>query len=64
MALEHYAQVTEADMQEAAKTSLLADAEEVAQNAAQYPVVQGGNEQKNTKDKDDENAVFPLNSAK
>lgn len=68
VALEHYAQVTEADLQEAAKMSLLSDAEtqidEVAQNAAQYPAAQGSNEQKSTKDKDNGNVVFPLVTAK
>ena len=38
VALEHYAQVTEADLQEAAKMSLL----NVAHNAAQYPAASGG----------------------
>ncbi len=44
VALEHYAQVTEADLQEAARMSLMNDAEKVAQNpahlaqkAAQHP---------------------------
>jgi hypothetical protein len=42
VALDHYAQVTEADIQEAAKMSLLADAGKAARNAAQHPAVSGG----------------------
>ena len=42
VALEHYAQVTEADMREATKTSLLAEAEKAAQNPAQNPAANDG----------------------
>ena len=49
---EHYLQVTDEDYSRA------------AQNATQYPTAQGGNEQKSTKDNADENADFPLVTAK
>ena len=48
VAMKHYAQVTEADLQEAAKMSLLSKAEDrvigAAHNAAQYPAEQSGKE--------------------
>lgn len=67
VALEHYAQVTEADMNEAAKMSLLNDAEsrtqKVAQNAAQYHAVSGRIEPQTDINEDSESAFLPLNAA-
>ena len=63
IALEHYAQVTEADLQEAAKMSLLNDAEDraekAAQNPAQYPAVSGRKQQQAEWGKEQENAFLP-----
>ena len=57
--MEHYAQVTEAYLQIAAKMSLL----KVAHNAAQYGAVQNGNEHKAPPNKHPENADLPLVTA-
>ncbi|MEJ2649866.1 MAG: hypothetical protein P8016_15830 [Sedimentisphaerales bacterium] len=45
VAMQHYAQVTEADIKEAAKMSLLSDAQNIVQNTVHNPVqkvVEGG----------------------
>ncbi|MHC4061373.1 MAG: hypothetical protein ACYSR6_07160 [Planctomycetota bacterium] len=66
MALEHYAQVAEADLQEAAKMSLLGDAEQAAQNpaheaqkTAQHPAASDSTEPQVTEDRDTEMAILP-----
>ncbi len=63
VALEHYAQVTEADIQEAAKMSLLNDAEdraqEAAQNAAQYPAASHCKRPQTERSKEQESAFLP-----
>jgi len=61
--VEHYAQVTEADLQEAARMSLLDDTPSLAQNAAQYPAAVNGKGQKATSEQDSENADLPLVTA-
>jgi hypothetical protein len=61
--MEHYAQVTEADLREAAKMTLLNEAEKAAQNPAQYLAAQNTTERKVTLDKDPENADLPLVTA-
>jgi len=48
VAMQHYAQVTEADLQEAAKISLLEDAENMVQKTVHNPV-QTIDEQNSTK---------------
>ena len=60
VALEHYAQITEADMQEAATMSLL---DEAAQKAAQYEAAPSGTVRNVTIENEPENAVFPLVTA-
>lgn len=50
-AIAHYAQVTETGIQEAAKMSLLAGAEQAAQKAAQYKAVNGSNGHPNPRKK-------------
>ena len=66
VALEHYAQVTEADLQEAAKMSLMNDAEsqteKAAQNAAQYPAVNGSKEPQTEWGKEQKSAFLPSNA--
>ncbi|UCC99947.1 MAG: phage integrase SAM-like domain-containing protein [Phycisphaerales bacterium] len=63
VALEHYAQVTEADLQEAAKMSLLDEAENLAQNTAQYEVASSSKEQKTAPEQDSETTDLPLVTA-
>ena len=57
VALEHYAQVTEEDLQEAAKMSLLGEG--AAQNPAQYPAASSSKEQKANSEEYSESAYFP-----
>jgi integrase len=63
VALEHYAQVTEADLKEAAKMSLLSDGEKAAQNTAQYDAVTGRKEPQTALNEYKESAFLPLNAA-
>jgi len=66
VALDHYAQITEADLQEAAKMSLLNDAEnrtqKAAQNAAQYHAASGRNEPQAVPSEYQENAFLLQNA--
>jgi hypothetical protein len=59
IALEHYIQVTEADLQEAAKMSLLNNGEK----AAQYDAAKGRIASQTTLDEHKESAFLPLNTA-
>lgn len=60
VALEHYHQLLEADMQEAARAEVMADAEaeteKAAQKAAQHTTANGGKPQQNTKGEEQESA--------
>ncbi len=60
VAIKHYAQVTDEAQREAAKMTLLEDAEKTTQHAT----ARSGNEQKDAIDKDEENVVFPSVTAK
>ena len=66
VAMEHYAQVTEADMKEAAKMSLLNDAEnrtqKAAQNAAQYQAARSRKEPEAYTEEGSENAFLLQNA--
>lgn len=59
IAMEHYAQVTEADMREAAKTSLLCHAEKAAHNPAQYPAANGSKRPQTERSKGQKSAFLP-----
>jgi integrase len=62
VALEHYAQVTEADLKEAAKMSLLSDGEKAAQNAAQYDAAKSRKAPQTALNEYQESAFLPLNA--
>ena len=67
VALEHYAQVTEADMREAALAEVMADAEaeteKAAQKAAQYTTANHGKPPQNAKSEEPESAFLPSKPA-
>lgn len=67
VALEHYAQVTEADLREAAKMSLLNDADsqtqKVARNATQYPAARGCKQPQTEGKKEQKTALLPSRAA-
>lgn len=63
VAMEQYAQVTEADLWEAAKMTLLNEAKKTALNPAEHFVAQNSTERKVTLNKDPENAYLSLVTA-
>jgi integrase len=64
VAMKHYAQVTEADAKEAAKTSLLNEAKKTTQIPTQHSAETVGNSGKTACSGQEENLIFPTNSHK